>query len=227
MDQSIFSLDVSNFSEPERFELLNQVKINKSVSNFVKDRLKNLTIEIDTETGSDIFELSKKWKLEGWCWQTTESAIVFFDGEDDCIERGNLKFQKRKNYWHSWIVFKFEGAFYVFDPCLRILIPRNVYYHIFEITKISAIVPAREISRDLIFRINNKEKDIDNNVKSPTLSFLLKMQKRYSSESAKNETPVYGDDNVFSTMYRNSTGYTATIENGKITKLLAHFYYNG
>lgn len=227
MEQSILLQDVSNLAERERFELLNQVKINKSVLKFLKDRLKNLTIEIGSEDGSNILELSENWKLEGWSWQTTESAIVFFEGEDDCIERGNLKFGVYKNYWHSWITFKFEGTFYVFDPCLKILTPRNIFYHVFEITKIAAIIPAKEVYRDLILRITNKGNDIDMDVKSPTQSFLLKMLERYSSEKAKNETPVYGNDSVFSTMYRNSTGYTATIEKGKITELIAHFYYNG
>lgn len=223
MEQSIFLQDVSYLDERQRFELLSQVKINKSVSDFLKDRLKNLTVEIGDEPGDNIIELAKKWKLESWCWQATESAIVFFDGEDDRIERGNLKFNKHKNYWHSWIVFKFEGAFYVFDPCLKILTHRDIFFHVFEIEKIAAIIPAKEVRKDLILKIENRKEEI----KSSTYDLLAKMKEKYSSEKAKNETPIYGDDNFYSTMYRNSTGYTATIEDGKITSLIAHFYYNG
>lgn len=60
-----------------------------------------------------------KGNLEGWCWQTTESAIIFLN-DDDYIERGTLKFDtETPGYYHSWICFKFDDIEYVFDPCLN------------------------------------------------------------------------------------------------------------
>ncbi len=46
-------------------------------------------------------------------------------------------------------------------------------------------------------------------------------------EQEKNKTHIIGNDDVNSPMYRNSTGYKAEIEDGKIKKLVAHFYLNG
>ena len=75
--------------------------------------------------------------LQGWCWETTESAIVFLD-DDDYIERGNLKFDICediffhytfcKEYWHSWICFSLENTIWVFGPCLQIIVEKDIYY---------------------------------------------------------------------------------------------------
>lgn len=43
----------------------------------------------------------------------------------------------------------------------------------------------------------------------------------------KTETHISGNDDVTSPMYRNNTGYKATIENGKVKSLVAHYYMNG
>ena len=48
-----------------------------------------------------------------------------------------------------------------------------------------------------------------------------------SLERQKDEVRISGNDDVTSPMYRNSTGYKAVIEDGKIKKLVAHFYENG
>ena len=65
--------------------------------------------------------------LEGYCWQTTESAIVFLE-EEDWIERGNLKIDSCQKYWHAWICFKFQNKIFVFDPCLQILVEKKIKY---------------------------------------------------------------------------------------------------
>lgn len=46
-------------------------------------------------------------------------------------------------------------------------------------------------------------------------------------EQKKHEIHITGNDDISSPMYRNSTGYKAEIEDGKIKKLVAHFYLNG
>ena len=218
----VMSKNVRNLNEYERFNLINQLDIDNSVFKYVKTRLKNLSIEIGGDYEGNVIELMNKGLLEGWCWQTTESAIVFFK-DDDCIERGNLTFSTYKKYWHSWIYFTFDDIAWVFDPCLQILLEKNIYYHIFEINEIAGVVNAKSVREDLIYRINHRERGKPNKSESYISHFLEK----YISERQKNETHISGNDDVKSPMYRNNTGYTATIDNGTINTLIAHYYFNG
>lgn len=214
--------DVRYLNEHERFKLIYQLDIDNSVFKYVKTRLKNLSIEIGGDYEGNVIELMNKGLLEGWCWQTTESSIVFFN-DDDCIERGNLTFGDYKKYWHSWICFSFNDIFWVFDPCLQILVEKNIYYHVFEITEIAGVVNAKSVREDLIYRINHHEKEKHDKSESFISNFLA----QFISERQKNETLISGNDDVNSSMYRNNTGYIATIYNGSINTLIAHYYFNG
>ena len=49
---------------------------------------------------------------------------------------------------------------------------------------------------------------------------------QYNVKINKNEIKIVGNDDVNSPMYRNSTGYIADINDGKIKKLVARFYEN-
>ena len=73
-----------------------------------------------------------------------------------------------------------------------------------------------------IYRINHHEKKKRNESESCIYNFLA----QYISESQKNETQVSGNNDVKSPMYRNNTGYIATIDNGTINTLIAHYYFN-
>lgn len=217
----VLNKDVRNLNEHERFKLICQLDIDKSVFTYVKTRLKNLSIEIGGYYEGNVIELMNKGLLEGQCWQTTESSIVFFY-DDDCIERGNLTFGVYKKYWHSWICFTFNDIVWVFDPCLQILVEKNIYYHIFEINEVAGVVNAKSVREDLIYRINHREKEKRNESQSYIFNFLA----QYISERQKNETHISGNNDVKSPMYRNNTGYTATIDNGTINTLIAHYYFN-
>ena len=218
----VMNKDVRNLNEYERFKLICQLDIDKSVFTYVKTRLKNLSIEIGGDYEGNVIELMNKGLLEGWCWQTTESAIVFLK-DDDFIERGNLKLEPHKDYWHSWISFNFDGENYVFDPCLRILIEKNLFFHLFEVT-VYGTATAKEVRDDLIYRINHpKSKSYD----EKSNEFLKKFFETFSSERQKTETYVSGGEDVNSPMYRNNTGYNAVITDGKIESLIAHYYFNG
>lgn len=218
----VMNKDVSKLCEHERFQLIHQFDIDSSVLEYIKRRLQNLSIEIGGDYEGNIIELMDKGLLEGWCWQTTESSIVFFD-DDDYIERGNLTFSSYKKYWHSWICFTFNNTIWVFDPCLQIIVEKNIYYRIFEINEIAGIVTAKAVKESLIYKINHREKEKNDESQSYISCFLSK----YISEKQKNETHISGNDDVESPMYRNNTGYTATINNGKIKTLIAHYYFNG
>lgn len=218
---SIMNINVNSLNQNEKFKLIHQLHIDKSILKYLKSKLQNLSIEVSDHKGN-VIELMHKGLLEGWCWQTTESSIVFFDDEA-CIKRGYLKFSTHKKYWHSWICLKFNNIIWVFDPCLQIILEKNIYYHIFEIIEVAGIVTAKSVREDLIYRINHREKKNYNKSESSISKFLEK----YTSEKQKNETYISGNDDVKSPMYRNSTGYTATIDdNGKINTLIAHYYFN-
>lgn len=216
----VMNQNVRNLNRLERFKLIRELDIDKSVFKYVKTKLKNLSIEIGGDYEGNIIELMNKGLLEGWCWQTTESSIVFFN-DDDCIERGNLTFSAYKKYWHSWICFNLNNIVWVFDPCLQILVERNIYYHIFEINEIAGTVNAKSVREDLIYRINHRKK------RNKSESYVANFLAQYISERQKNETYISGNDDVKSPMYRNNTGYTATIDNGTIKTLIAHYYLNG
>ena len=221
MRKNIISQKVSNLDEHERIKLIQQLDIDESVLSYIKSRLKNLLIEIGGDYVGNVIVLMNRGLLEGWCWQTTESSIVFFD-DDDYIERGSLTIAPNNEYWHSWICFMFNDNIWVFDPCLQIIVEKNIYYHVFEIKEIAGIVTANLVKQELIYRINNREKNKHNESKSQFSNFLA----QYMSERQKNETHILGDSDVKSTMYLNNTGYTATIDNGKINSLIAHYYFN-
>lgn len=218
----LMKMDFSNLNEHERFKLIHQFDIDNFVFKYLKKKLQNLSIEICGDYKGNIIELMNKGLLEGWCWQTTESAIVFFE-DDACIQRGNLKFGAYKKYWHSWICFTLNDIDWVFDPCLQILVKRNIYYNIFEINEIAGVVTAKSVREDLIYRIKHREEDKRNKPEIPSYNFLA----QYVSQRQKNETHITGNNDVKSPMYRNNTGYIASIDNCTINTLIAHYYFNG
>ena len=65
---------------------------------YLKDMFENLNIEIVGRYQGKLFELMKSGKLEGWCWQTTETAALFMP-DDVAIYRGDLYFNKYKTYY--------------------------------------------------------------------------------------------------------------------------------
>lgn len=216
----LLDVNVTFFDEYERLKLIRSAIVPQSVLEYLKIRLKNLTIEILGKHSGNIIELMNRGLLEGWCWQTTESAIVFFNDEDT-IERGCLKFSKYKDYWHSWICFKYENQQFVFDPCLQILVEKPVYYHIFE-TTIKGMVTSKKVVDELIYKINNPQKIVY--LSDESEKFIKNFFEKFASERKKKETHIYGGENVNSPMYRNNTGYIATMEEGKIKELIAHYY---
>ena len=112
-------------SKEEKFKILRSKIVDSKVVEYLIEKLSNLHIEVLGDYEGNLFELMPIGKLEGWCWQTTESAIVFLN-DDDYIERGYLKFDERTpNYYHSWICFKYNGVEYVLDPCLNFLCKKN------------------------------------------------------------------------------------------------------
>ena len=74
---------IKNLNEEQRFKIINKKKIPLSVMNYLNEILRDIYITLENNSGY-LLDLMKHEKLSGWCFQTTESAIVFFN-EDDYI----------------------------------------------------------------------------------------------------------------------------------------------
>lgn len=215
------------FTEEEKFKILHSKRIDPKVVEYLMNKLNHLHIEVLGKYEGSLFELMPVGKLEGWCWQTTESAIVFLN-DDDYIERGNLKFDERTpKYYHSWICFKFNGTEYVLDPCFSFLCKKSDYAKIFEID-VKGKVSAKAVREELIRQVT-APKEEDNSESHQAFQTFMKsfMGASYDSyiESKKEEVIVYGPEDVNTPLYRNGAGYKTEIENGMIKKLIVHYYY--
>lgn len=212
----------------EKIEMLKRGMTNTKVLNYLADKFKNLTIEIvDRQVGS-IIDLTTNNHLEGWCWQTTETAIMFLN-EDDYIERGIMYLFDEDNieYWHSWICFKFNNTEYVFDPCLNFLCEKRIYTHLFK-TDVKGRVTAKQVRDELIFRISEKTSKEELTGSSRKASQLMEEYLGETLKKKRAETYIDGDNDITSPMFRNSTGYKVEFDDHnppKIRKLIAHLYY--
>ena len=213
-------------TEEEKFKILRSKRIDTKVVEYLMNKLNNLHIEVLGKYEGSLFELMPVGKLEGWCWQTTESAIIFLN-DDDYIERGNLKFDERTpEYYHSWICFKFDGTEYVLDPCLSFLCKKSDYSKIFEID-VKGKVSAKAVKEELIKQITTHKENNSESHKAFQSFMKSFMGDSYDSyvESKKEEVTVCGPEDVNTPLYRNGAGYRTEIENGKIKKLNVHYYY--
>ena len=192
-------------TEEEKFRILHSKRIDPKVVEYLMKKLNNLYIEVLGDYEGSLFQLMPVGKLMGWCWQTTESVIVFLN-DDDYIERGNLYFDERTpKYYHSWICFNYNGIEYVLDSCLNFLCKKDDYSKIFE-TDVKVKVSAKAVKEELIRRITAlKEED--------------------SSGKMKNEVTVPASVDVNAPLYRNGAKYKIDLEDGVIKKLTVHYYY--
>ena len=214
-------------TEEEKFKILRSKRLDTKVVEYLMNKLNNLYIEVLGKYEGSLFELMPVGKLEGWCWQTTESAIVFLN-DDDYIERGNLRFdEKTPEYYHSWICFKFNGTEYVLDPCLSFLCKKSDYSKIFEID-VKGKVSAKEVKEELIRQVTAPKEENNPETYQVFQSFMKSVfGESYVNymESKKDEVIVYGPEDVNTPLYRNGAGYITEIENEKIKKLTVHYYY--
>lgn len=179
----------------DRCDILKTYKVDKDVLKYLEKRLKNLGIEIGEELEGRAIDLMKKEYLEGYCWQTTESSVIFLN-EKDYIERGILKLRDDEEYYHSWICFKYHEEEYVFDPCLNLICLKSIYHKILE-AKIKGVALAQEVHQALVERIQKQGETVA-------------------------RTP-YEMDDPNAPLYRNNATYKAEIEKGKIRKLVAYY----
>ena len=224
------TFDEKILNQQQRFDIVESSSVDKEVWEYLEDTLKNLRIEVCGEYEGSVLELRKRRQLEGWCWQTTESSIVFFN-DDDYIERGNLRFGKHEKYWHSWICFKLNNMEYAFDPCLNLLVNKTLFSETFE-TDVFGVVTANQVREELINTILNPPKKKECIVSKEAEQAAERFKQKFFGNSLglerqRKEIIIYGNDDVTTPMYRNNTGYIGEIEKGKVKKLTAHYYMNG
>lgn len=194
------------------------------VYKYLKDILQYLYINVYNDYEGNIINLMKRDLLEGFCFQTTNSSISFFN-DDDYILRGNLYFTKEDVYYHSWICFKYKNQEYIFDPCLNICCKRKFYDKTFEV-EVKGMVFAKRVREDLINKIkyHNLYRESFKEEQQEVMKFFLN---KYGSIKEE-ESLIIGDSDVFSPIYEGVVGYSnLMLENKKIKSLNAHYYKIG
>ena len=216
-------LYTKNLTEQEKLEMLRS-KIDFKVVEYLSEKTHNLYFETLDRCEGDLFDLMFRDKLAGWCWQTTETVIVFLN-DDDYIERGfiNVDYESLSELYHSWICFKFKEKEYVLDPCLCIVCDKKDYYKIYE-ASVRGTVTAKEVKKELIRQILNPKEKTSKFSRDILKNILGDYYGTYK-EKHKNEIIITsGPENPNTSLYRNESGYRAELENGKIKKLTVHFY---
>lgn len=209
----------------EKSNYLKSQEIDPGVLKYLKNKFNNLYIEILGDYQGDIFSLMNSHRLMGWCWQTTESAILFLNDED-YIERGYLCLDKiDRNYYHSWICFNYKDIEYVFDPCLDIICKKEYYIDVLD-AKVKAKIYALSVKKELIKQINTPKETKNEKIERIFDRILGDDYKKYKEEH-KDEVTVHANEDVSTPLYRNGAGYTTEIEDGLIKKIKVHYYLNG
>lgn len=204
----------NHLTENVRAEILNSQQADPNVLKYLTERLENVIIEIGAEYHGRLLELMKSGVLTEWSLPTTETSIMFFD-DNDYIERGMLNLYLGSDY-HSWICFKYSDVEYVFDPCLDLLCKKDLYKKVFE-PKVEGIITCREVKEDFLYRLDSLEEK--------PVSLLDEYLYQNEIKAKDKKVHINGTNEVNSPMYQNNTGYTVELDNRKIKRLVAHYYY--
>lgn len=73
--------DYSNLTEIERFTEISMHKVSQEVYDYLRTFFDNLHIEIVGKYEGNLMDMMERGVLEGWCWQTTETACLFLPDE--------------------------------------------------------------------------------------------------------------------------------------------------
>ena len=114
----------------------------------------------------------------------------------------------------------------MFDPCLQILCKKEIYDKVFEV-QIKGIVSARKVKDYFLNYISNHPTPPKIFSSSESENFMKNFFGKEALERTKDEVVVHDKEDPNAPMYRNGVGYKTTLENGKIKKLVAHYYLRG
>ena len=215
-------------SYAQKKDIIKSHKIDKEVYEFLHNILANLNIRIGEYYKGNIMDLMEDKHLEGWCWESTESAILFFK-DYDYIERGYLCLEASEtDYYHSWIRFKLKGLEYIFDPCQNIICSLEDFQKLFK-PRVKGCASAKIVRQEFIKQVKEYvPPDEDYDSKKGIFKFFyidpgdeyIKYQKEKNKEvklTAKNDEP-------YQPLFRNTAGYKSVIENEEIKEVDAHYY---
>ena len=221
-----FRLNIS-LTENQKKEILKSGLKDKSVMNYLEDKLSKLSIKLNNEDEYPVFELMKKNKLLTTCFQTSETIAALLN-DDDYVERGNMirgGMLDSFTYNHSWVCFKYNGVEYVLDACLNILCTKNDYYYAFK-PLCYARVKAESIKEELIRQLV-EVKDDTRSYNEDGLSYDVGLWDDGSTclvIKKKGEVDIVGSEDRNSPLYGNHSSYIADIKNRDIKKLVFHHY---
>ncbi len=204
-----------------KFIIAKDSKIDLEVFPYLIKKLQNLTINVMGNYEGNPIQLMKHHYLKNWCYESTNTAIVFFNDED-LIERGSIVVYPNERFDHSWILFSFNGQKYVLDLALDVLCKKELYDSLFE-THIEGYSSALKTRNYLIQNLLNPPK---REYSKECMKFLERLE-QLSGESfqrQKKEVQISGSNCINDAMYHGSMGYIGSVENGKIKTLSAHFY---
>ena len=208
----------------DRCELLKKEKIDKEIYEYLKELFQNLNIEILGDYEGKLFDLMNNGLLEGWCWETTETAALFMP-DDSIVYRANLNINDESPYYHAFISFKYKEDEYIFDPCLNLINTRDNYLNTLE-ADIKGYVTAKEIKDYFLNYIKNPPKR-EYSYSEETALIVEKMMRKFFGDSKKDEIYMHSKEDKFFPMYRNESGYkNIEISDNKIKSLIVHYYLN-
>lgn len=222
-----FRLNIA-LTEKQKEKILRSSLKDKTVIDYLKDRLSNLTIKINNDDEYPFFELMKKKGLLGICYQTSETIAALLNDDDyierGCITRGGLA--DTHGLDHSWVCFKYNDVEYVLDASLNILCTRDDYYAAFTPMRY-AKVDALSIKEELIRQLTLPREIDDSRYNEKGLLYDIGMWDDGATSliiKSKEEVDIDGSNDKNSPLYGNHASYIADIEDGKIKKLLFHIY---
>lgn len=207
-----------------KFITAKESNVDIEVFPYLIEKLQNLNINVEGRYEGNPIDLMKNYYLKNWCYESSNTAIVFFDDED-LIERGSIVLYPNERVPHSWILFSFKNQKYVLDLALNVLCEKELYDSLFE-THLEGYSSSLKTRDYLIQKLLNPPK---HEYSKACMGFMKKLE-QWGGESfqrQKKEVQISGSNCIYDPMYHGNMGYIGSIENGKIKKLSAYFYKSG
>lgn len=220
------SINNEQLTEEEKYKILRSETIDPGLINYLKDKLQNLYFYFNNKLRGNILSLMSDNELEGWCWQTTEAAILFFN-DDDIIERGILYLDKKTPiYEHTWICFNYQNNKFVFDPALNLLCKEQHYKKIFDVI-IKSKVSSKEVKEELMKQLSESKSDNKSQAYVSYENFLKDILKKdYESfiKNKKDKVTMHAPEDINAPFFRNNAEYDVTIKDNQIEALDVYYY---
>lgn len=207
--------------EQELFRIIASKRVSADIEAYIYACLDNLEIKVPKHEYMKVKNLASKNLLDGFCFESTETMVVFFSNA--YIVRGYLNLGKRGKYYHAWMVINYQKIEYVFDPTSDIIVLKDDFDKVFQVEELVKI-PSSLVSDALIRVLKGENHDehitFDEETNKAIRDFCSSFFGCIEDEGYKAK---YSDD-INEPMYRNSSIYEGIIENKSIKSLRVRFY---